>query len=138
MGKGDRGGKDGRANWEIVNREKKKWKGINKEIKMEEWNGYFRNLLGGVEGKVVMGGRTGRVEEEEMELEREEIKRVVARLKDRKAMGLDGPTKHGSMGERRLGMEILQQSVEARRMAGELERRSNSTGKEERERGYSR
>lgn len=32
--------------WAIVNRERKKWKGINREIEMEKWEEYFRELLG--------------------------------------------------------------------------------------------
>lgn len=33
--------------WKIVNRERKKRKRINEEIEIEEWDEYFRELLGG-------------------------------------------------------------------------------------------
>ncbi|KAL6416515.1 hypothetical protein ACFW04_013401 [Cataglyphis niger] len=56
---------------------------------MEKWDGYFRNLLGGgVEGKVVIGQRKGfRIDEEES---RSEIRALIGRLKDNKAVGADG------------------------------------------------
>lgn len=39
--------------WEIINRERKKKKGINEGIGMEEWKVHFMRLLGGVKRKVV-------------------------------------------------------------------------------------
>jgi len=57
--------------WNIVNRERKKWKGINKERK--EWERYFRGMLGGVERKVVRGGKVRRGLREEGGLEKAEI-----------------------------------------------------------------
>lgn len=33
----------------MVKKERRRRKGINEGIKMEEWVGYFKNLLGGVE-----------------------------------------------------------------------------------------
>lgn len=33
--------------WEVVNRERKKWKRINEQIEEREWEEYFKNLLGG-------------------------------------------------------------------------------------------
>ncbi|KAL6427150.1 hypothetical protein ACFW04_008652 [Cataglyphis niger] len=42
--------------WEIVNRGRRKRRKVNKHITMEEWDGYFRNLLGGVDSRV---GRQG-------------------------------------------------------------------------------
>jgi len=75
--------------WGIVNKERKKWKGINEGIKMEEWEIYFKGLLGGIERRVVQGtdkkGRRGM----EKELEKEEINEVLRRVKDGKAMGVD-------------------------------------------------
>ncbi|KAL6420494.1 hypothetical protein ACFW04_013829 [Cataglyphis niger] len=57
---------------------------------MEEWDGYFRNLLGGVESKVVIGKREDfRIDEEES-IDRSEIRAVIGRLKDNKAVGADG------------------------------------------------
>lgn len=39
--------------WKIVNRERKRRKRINEGIEVEEWDGYFKGLLGGggMEGK---------------------------------------------------------------------------------------
>ncbi|KMQ82370.1 endonuclease-reverse transcriptase, partial [Lasius niger] len=76
--------------WQIVNRERKCWKGINEMIKMEEWKGHFMRLLGGVEGKVVRGGVKRILGEEEGEIDRGELKRVIERLKKGKASGADG------------------------------------------------
>jgi len=76
--------------WGIVNRERKRWKGINEDIKMEEWEEYFKELLGGVERRVVQGkNRRGRREEEE-DLRREEIRGILKKVKDGKALGVDG------------------------------------------------
>lgn len=33
--------------WEIINRERKRGRGINENMRMEEWKDYFRGLLGG-------------------------------------------------------------------------------------------
>ncbi|XP_071577718.1 uncharacterized protein [Temnothorax nylanderi] len=58
---------------------------------MQEWDRYFRDLLGGVEGRVVMGARReGELEEEEEEIRREEVWEVVGKLREGKAMGSDG------------------------------------------------
>jgi len=76
--------------WGIVNRERKRWKGINEDIKMEEWEEYFKELLGDVERRVVQGeDRRGRREEEE-DLRREEIRGILKKVKDGKALGVDG------------------------------------------------
>lgn len=40
--------------WEVVNKERKRRKEVNREIGMDEWK-YFRGLLGGVEGRVLLG-----------------------------------------------------------------------------------
>lgn len=42
--------------WEVVNKERKK-RGVNGGIKMEKWTEYFKELMGGVEGRVVRGIR---------------------------------------------------------------------------------
>lgn len=39
--------------WEVVNREKRKRRKVNGEIKMGEWEEYFRRMLGGVDNRVV-------------------------------------------------------------------------------------
>jgi len=76
--------------WGIVNRERKRWKGINEDIKMEEWEEYFKGLLGGVERRVVQGEdrREGREKEEDLRIE--EIRGILRKVKDGKALGVDG------------------------------------------------
>ncbi|KMQ83226.1 endonuclease-reverse transcriptase, partial [Lasius niger] len=44
----------------------------------------------GIEGRVVRGERGRRIEQEESELEREEVRRVISGLRERKAIGKDG------------------------------------------------
>jgi hypothetical protein len=49
------------------------------------------DLLGGVEGRVMMGKRRGGGKgEEERELSRKEIKEALKKMKEGKAMGIDG------------------------------------------------
>ncbi|KAL6431939.1 hypothetical protein ACFW04_007396 [Cataglyphis niger] len=57
---------------------------------MEEWDRYFRNLLGGIEGKVVIGQRTGFRMDEEESISKSKIRAVIGKLKDNKAIGADG------------------------------------------------
>ncbi|XP_046145405.1 vicilin-like seed storage protein At2g18540 [Osmia bicornis bicornis] len=80
--------------WRIVNRERKKREQVHANIKEDEWKIHFMNLLGGTEEKVVMGGERKPEEEEEgaqeEEINREEIRRAEAKLKDGKAVGGDG------------------------------------------------
>lgn len=52
--------------WEIVNRERKRRKGINERIEMEEWDEYFRESLGGMEWRIKKG-RSRRMEKDEEE-----------------------------------------------------------------------
>lgn len=59
---------------------------MNRNIELE-WQGYFRNLIRGVEGRAAMGEERKTVWEGE--IEREEIIRVVRKLKDGKAMGTE-------------------------------------------------
>lgn len=76
--------------WKVVNRERKRRKRLNEGISMQEWDRYFRDLLGGVEGRVVMRSRReGEREEEEEELRREEVGEVVGKLREGRAMGSD-------------------------------------------------
>ncbi|KYN27434.1 hypothetical protein ALC57_03143 [Trachymyrmex cornetzi] len=84
------GAKNERQVWEIVNKKRKKWKGINKGIGMREWEEYFKELLGEVEGRVIREKSEKGRQEMEMELSREEIRKVTRNLKDGKAMGVDG------------------------------------------------
>jgi len=67
--------------WKTVNRERKKWKRINEEIKMEEWEEYFKKVLGGVDKKVIWRKKKGGRSEEERELERWDIRKVVGKMK---------------------------------------------------------
>lgn len=78
--------------WELINRERKKRARIYEGIEMEEWKEYFMGLLeGGVEGRVIMDGRGKREGrgEEEMDINREEVREAIKRLKDGKALGRD-------------------------------------------------
>ncbi|XP_071572942.1 uncharacterized protein [Temnothorax nylanderi] len=79
--------------WEIVNKERRKRRGIEEGIEKGEWKEHFMKLLGGVEGRVRMGKEGVREEkegEEEGEISLGEMKRVMRKLKDGKAMGRDG------------------------------------------------
>ncbi|XP_071577594.1 uncharacterized protein [Temnothorax nylanderi] len=75
--------------WELIGRVRKRRKRVNEEIKMEEWKEYFMELMGGMENRVVKGeGGGNRHEEEEIELE--EVRNVIRKLKTGKAIGSDG------------------------------------------------
>lgn len=76
--------------WKIVNGERNKRKKVSEGIRMKEWDQYFRGLLGGVEWKTVWDKGREEGENEQEELRREEFKKAVSRMKDRKAMGEDG------------------------------------------------
>ncbi|XP_029176468.1 cilia- and flagella-associated protein 251-like [Nylanderia fulva] len=72
--------------WEVVRRERGKGKGgMGGGIEIEEWNRYFRELLGGVESRVVMRGNRMEKGREEDQIEKGEIRRAIGRLKERKA-----------------------------------------------------
>nr|XP_012232396.1 PREDICTED: golgin subfamily A member 6-like protein 22 [Linepithema humile] len=77
--------------WDLINKERKKNRRIEEEIKMKEWNEYFMRILGGVEGKVVMGERRRGEEEEkeewEEEIGRKELKAAIGKLKVKKQRG---------------------------------------------------
>lgn len=49
--------------WKVVNRERKKKRGVNEDIEMGEWDRYFRDLLGveDGEGRGEGEGRRGEV-----------------------------------------------------------------------------
>jgi len=51
----------------------------------EDWEGNFRGLLGEMEERIIW-----RRKEEEKDLEKEEVKRVIKGLKDGKSLGVDG------------------------------------------------
>lgn len=67
--------------------ERKKGRAI---IELEEWDRYFKGLLGGVEWRVRRGMGREMGEDGEEELKIEEIREVIKRLKDGKAIGGDG------------------------------------------------
>lgn len=75
--------------WRIVNRRRKRRKGINEIIEEEEWKEHFMRLLGGVENKVRKGeGKDRRYKEKEISVE--EVREAINKLKDEKAAGIDG------------------------------------------------
>jgi len=77
--------------WVIVNRERRRKREINANIRKEDWREYFMRLTGGREDRVVRGEvRGGKEMIEEEEISREEIKRTIGELKVGKAMGVDG------------------------------------------------
>lgn len=61
--------------WVVVGRERRR-RMVNEGISMEEWDGFFSGLLGGVEGRVVRGTGRGVREDGEEDISREEIKGV--------------------------------------------------------------
>ncbi|XP_011687015.1 PREDICTED: golgin subfamily A member 6-like protein 22 [Wasmannia auropunctata] len=74
--------------WMVINRERKGRKGVDDSIETERWIEYFKEMLGGVEERVVRGIRGGkRVTGEE--IERGEVTRAIGRLKEGKAVGRD-------------------------------------------------
>ena len=87
------------------------------------------SLLGGVEEKVVKEKEKER-REVESEIEKEEVGRVIRKLKDKKAMGKDGRKRSMEIRGRRnreLGMGGIQQGVERRRVARGLEGMGDNT-----------
>lgn len=56
---------------------------------MEEWDRYFKDLLGGMSRRVIRGtgGRAG--EDKEERLTRKEIKEILREMKVKKAVGID-------------------------------------------------
>ncbi|XP_051155795.1 uncharacterized protein LOC127278239 [Leptopilina boulardi] len=81
--------KEGRE-WEVVNRELNKWKGINRNIKMEEWTEYFREMAGGVQNRLRGEGRRRSVEKGGEEIRKEELIQAIGKMKRNKAVGHDG------------------------------------------------
>ncbi|KMQ85710.1 hypothetical protein RF55_15573 [Lasius niger] len=70
--------------WELINRERRKRKGVDEGIQVEEWKEHFMGLLGGVEERVMRGQeRRGRREKEqdiEWEEDDKQIKRTINKL----------------------------------------------------------
>ncbi|XP_071578413.1 uncharacterized protein [Temnothorax nylanderi] len=75
--------------WKLIRRVRKRRKRINEDIRLEEWEKYFMELMGGVENRVVKGER-GKDRQEEEEIEWEEVRHVIKKLKTGKAIGKNG------------------------------------------------
>lgn len=80
--------------WKVINRERKRKIEINGEIRTEEWEEYFRKILGKSESEIKLElGDQGRGKEKgegkERELSWKEMERVIRKLKKRKAAGED-------------------------------------------------
>lgn len=64
---------------------------MNENIEMGEWKEHFMRLLGGVEVRVIKRGG-GEVEgrEEKEKIGKEEFRKIIRKLREGKAWGLDG------------------------------------------------
>lgn len=45
--------------WEVINKKRRRSVEINKEIKTKEWDGYFMEILGGMEERIRWRKRGG-------------------------------------------------------------------------------
>ncbi len=80
--------------WKYINQERKIKTGPSKNIKIEEWREYFIRILEGAETNEeqkteVNRQETGTIEERE-EIGKEEVIRVIGKMKKGKAAGIDG------------------------------------------------
>lgn len=75
--------------WKIVNREWKNRGRVNESIEMGEWDSYFK-MLRRVERRIKTRGKRKKMEDGEEEINRNEIKLIIKRMKDKKAAGEDG------------------------------------------------
>lgn len=73
--------------WAVVNKRRKRRERVGAEITMKEWTNYFMGIMGGVEKKVIRGIRKGREKHEEEEIEKNEVRRAIRKIKDQKTMG---------------------------------------------------
>jgi len=77
--------------WELVNREWKSRKRINETIEMEEWKEYFMGLMRRIEKRAIRRmKKKEREKKDEKKMKLEEVKDAIWRLKDGKALGIDG------------------------------------------------
>lgn len=80
--------------WRFINRERNSRKEINEKITEVQWNEHFMNLLGGIGERQERVRKKQREErsgsEEQEEIRREEIEKVISEMKSRKAAGADG------------------------------------------------
>lgn len=62
---------------------------MNESIEMGEWDSYFK-MLRRVKRRIKTGGKRKKMEDGEEEINRNEIKLIIKRMKDKKAAGEDG------------------------------------------------
>lgn len=75
--------------WKIVNRERKNRGRVNESIEMGEWDSYFK-MLRRVERRIKIREKRKKMEDGEEKINRNEIKLIIKRMKDKKAAGEDG------------------------------------------------
>lgn len=75
--------------WEVINKERKRGERRCAEMDMGKWKEYFIRLLGGVEHMVVRKGRREKKKDEVKRIQARKIKRIIGKLKDGKAAGID-------------------------------------------------
>lgn len=73
-----------------MNKGKKRREGTDENIKVEEWIGYFKELLGGVEGRVIRRRRRRREEHGEWEIMGDDVRGAIRKLREGKVVGGDG------------------------------------------------
>lgn len=89
-----------------MNKERRKKKRINEGI---GWKEHFMRSLGEVKDKVVREkGSEIKGRDEEDEINGEEIKRAIGKLKDGKATGMDGGVKVWGKGDKEISQTFLQ------------------------------
>jgi len=83
--------------WKYINKYKdKRAERISEDIEMDEWRGYFMEMLRGTQEKIMLEIKNSEEEEDKEEVEaagdimREEIIEVLKKLKREKAPGEDG------------------------------------------------
>lgn len=77
--------------WRIVNRERKRKIPIEEEIKIEEWENHFMQLLeGSKDDRIELIERRRREGDQEEEVKNKEIEEQIRKLKRKKAAGVDG------------------------------------------------
>ncbi|KAL0100533.1 hypothetical protein PUN28_019683 [Cardiocondyla obscurior] len=91
MGGGDIKDKDGEADLGAhKKKERKKRKGGEEKVEMWKWEEYFKNIMEGVDYRVVKRRREEKEEMEGEELSKEEVKKTLKKIKEEKAVGGDG------------------------------------------------
>ena len=75
--------------WKVVNKERRRCKEVDQETEMVEWKKYFMDLLGGVERKSKKGERERRDSDDEEDISREKMSKLLENLKVRKAPGIN-------------------------------------------------